>query len=140
MKVRLLQAFDGGPDGGVTDAFALEDMVLGIADAGADLVIIQGHGGEEEAEVRDIVERLLGLDVSGESMMERLGLRSNLECARMALDLGISHFEVEAVAPGTSRAGSEFVTVVELGEAALATGKPLGHLDFAAAKRLSPNL
>jgi hypothetical protein len=85
VKVRLVDAFSGGDDA----SFALQDLVLGIADAGADVIIVQGHGKEEAHDVRDDLEALLGLDVSGESMMERLGFRGSVQCLRMAAQLGM---------------------------------------------------
>ena len=39
--------------------------------------------------MRDDLETLLGLDVSGESMMERLGFRGSVQCLRMAAQLGM---------------------------------------------------
>mmetsp|Transcript_26195 Transcript_26195/g.52531 ORF Transcript_26195/g.52531 Transcript_26195/m.52531 type:complete len:105 (+) Transcript_26195:158-472(+) len=69
-------------------------MVLGLADAGADvLVVTDTHARATEDEVVEMVEALLWFDVSGESMMERLGFRGSEEGSLAAARLGVTHFE-----------------------------------------------
>jgi hypothetical protein len=132
VKVRLVDAFSGGDDA----SFALQDLVLGIADAGADVIIVQGHGKEEAHDVRDDLEALLGLDVSGESMMERLGFRGSLQCLLMAAQLGLTHFEVTALeATSGSQPGTHFASALEAATELQKAGKALGHFDLAAAER-----
>jgi hypothetical protein len=57
VKIRLTDAF--------ADSYLLQDIVLAVADHGADVVIVEGNGDEEADDVRDDLEALLGLDVSG---------------------------------------------------------------------------
>ena len=128
VKARLAGAFLS--DEGQTDLHLLSDMVQGLADAGADLLILQGQGEEEEDDVRDCIETILGLDVSGESMFERLGLQVNPACTRMAAALGISHFEAASsrARPGGGASLLQCVDAVK--------GKHLASLDLAAAQSL----
>jgi len=134
VKLRLLDSFSGGPDGTETDPYLLQDVVQAIADGGADVLIVQGHGNEDEDDLRAHLEALLGLDVSGESMMERLGFRGNLDCTVMASKIGLTHFEAAAAG---SADGTQFVTLADAATAMADAGLSLGYLDLAAAQTLS---
>jgi len=91
----VLSAFALEPD-------ALEDLVARLADAGAaEVTLAAGDGARaappvDEEAVREAVERAFALDVAGDALLERLGVRGSLAACAAALRAGATRLEAHA--------------------------------------------
>jgi hypothetical protein len=81
------------------DSNSLEDVVARLADAGAHSITLidDDAEGADEDSIREAVERAFNLDVAGDPLMERLGVRSrHKHSIEAALDAGITRCDGDA--------------------------------------------
>ena len=122
MRAVVLGAWRAG-----VGADALEDAVARLADAGAAVVTLAAGSDNDTAAaddadedaVREAVERAHNLDVAGDAMLERLGVRGPLATCAAALRAGATRADAhERGEGGAARSAELLALAAELGREA----------------------
>ena len=103
----------------VRDAFEedpaiVQDVVVGLADADTSTIILSDASQQADVDAfREVIEAALWVDVVGESMLERLGLRVPLPLCVEAIKLGITRFDAcHDLQSASRRRGTPFMMPV----------------------------
>uniref|UniRef100_A0A7S0R2L2 Hydroxymethylglutaryl-CoA lyase n=1 Tax=Pyramimonas obovata TaxID=1411642 RepID=A0A7S0R2L2_9CHLO len=109
VRAYVLNAFEGEDGDDNLHHAAAHEAVLQLADQGADLIVLSDcRGLAHEDSLRELVEEAFYMDVVGDTMLERLGVRASLDNCRLAARFGVQHFDA-GMSPPPAGAGQPVV-------------------------------
>jgi len=124
VRAYVLNAFDGEDEDDNMNHAMATDAILNLADYGANLIVISDCKAKaHEDSLRELLEEAFYMDVAGDTMLERLGLRASLQSCRIAAKLGVQHFDACLRAPAFAHLQGPIADTRELIEMLEAEGK-----------------
>lgn len=124
VRAYVLNAFDGEDEEDNLNHVMATDAILNLADYGANLIIVSDCKEKaHEDSLRELLEEAFYMDVAGDTMLERVGLRASLRSCQIAAGLGVQHFDACLQSPAFAHLQGPIADTRELLEMLEAEGK-----------------